>query len=178
MAFCSRWRATEEARLRRRTKRRHLWTSVHRLRVSTRISFCPKTIVSDTIRKLSVSFSHRLRVNGASVLSLYSFEYWTNQPIRHSSSRHCTSCSLPRAHAQMTRGTPGQEKWEDYLRTVVCLSVCLKEGREDFKISAPVLCSYSGVRAHPSGSVSTSAGCPAACQALSVTVGCCPWLSF
>ena len=36
-----------------------------RLRVNTRGSFCPKTIVSDTIRKLSVSFSHRLRVNGA-----------------------------------------------------------------------------------------------------------------
>ena len=42
---------------------RRLWTSLHRLRVNTRLSLCPKTIVLDTIRKLSVSFSHRLRVN-------------------------------------------------------------------------------------------------------------------
>ena len=48
-------------------KRRHLWTSLHRLRVNIRGSFCPKTIISDTtgIGKLFVSFSHRLRVNGA-----------------------------------------------------------------------------------------------------------------
>ena len=65
LTFCNRRRATNEARLRRRTKRRRLWTSLHRVRVNTRLSLCPKTIVSDTIRKLSVSFSHRLRVNGA-----------------------------------------------------------------------------------------------------------------
>ena len=73
VTFCSRWRATEEARCRRRTERRHLSTSLHRLRVNTRGSICPNTIVSDTIRKLSVSFSHRLRVNGASICRWYSF---------------------------------------------------------------------------------------------------------
>ena len=65
LTFCNRRRLTKEARLRRRTKRRRLWTSLHRLRVNTRLSLSPNTIVSDTIRKLSVSFSHRLRVNGA-----------------------------------------------------------------------------------------------------------------
>ena len=35
--FCNRRRATKEARLRRRTKRRRLWASLHRLRVNTRI---------------------------------------------------------------------------------------------------------------------------------------------
>ena len=66
LTFCNRRRPTKEAWLRRRTKRRRLWTSLHRLRVNTRLSLCPKTIVSDTIRKLSVSFSHRLRVRACS----------------------------------------------------------------------------------------------------------------
>ena len=57
----NRRRATKEARPRRRTTRRRLWTFLHRLRVNTHLSLCPKTIVSDTIRKLSVSFSQGLR---------------------------------------------------------------------------------------------------------------------